>query len=313
MKPPLVLGNSGQDGGSLAQALLAEGCAVHGTTRDHRAASFAGLERLGIRERITLSSLEPADFAATKAFLERTPVDEIYNLSGQSSVATSFVDPRGTFESIATATLNVLECLRLLRTPARYYSAGSSEMFGDTPKPADEATPPRPLSPYGLAKAAAHHAVTHYREVHGLFATTGILFNHESPLRPAHFVTQKIVSTAVRIAGGSDERLTLGSVDIRRDWGWAPDYVDAMRRILRHGAPDDFVIGTGRSHTLREFVERAFTLAGLAARDHVDFDPGLLRPADIMSSESDPAKAERVLGWRATRDLDGVIRGLIAG
>ena len=155
--------------------------------------------------------------------------------------------------------------------------------------------------------------MTHYREVHGLFAATGILFNHESPLRPAHFVTQKIVSTAIRIAGGSAERLTLGSVDIRRDWGWAPDYVDAMRRILRLEAPDDFVIGTGRSHTLREFVERAFTLVGLDAGDHVDFDPGLLRPADIVSSVSDPAKAERVLGWRATRDLDGVIRGMIAG
>jgi len=281
MKSALVIGISGQDGGYLAQALLAEGRAVHGTSRDHRAASFAGLERLGIRERITLSSLEPADFAATKAFLERTPVDEIYNLSGQSSVATSFVDPRGTFESIATATLNVLECLRLLRTPARYYSAGSSEMFGDTPKPADEATPPRPLSPYGLAKAAAHHAVTHYREVHGIYATTGILFNHESPLRGLEFVTRKITDGAAKIKLGKLDCIELGNLDARRDWGYAKEYVEGMHRMLQAPEPETYVLATGR------------------------------RPAEVDLLIGDPARAREKLGWAATTTLEELCRMMV--
>ena len=158
---------------------------------------------------------------------------------------------------------------------------------------------------------AAHHAVANYREAYGLFASTGILFNHESPLRPPHFVTQKIVSTAVRIADGSPERLSLGNVDISRDWGWAPEYVEAMWCILQHDRPDDFVVATGRSHSLREFVEKVFAAVGLVARDHVDTDPCLARPTDILASAADPAKSRAVLGWQAGADLDAIVDRLV--
>jgi GDPmannose 4,6-dehydratase len=254
----------------------------------------------------------PADFSSVMSLLQRQPVDEIYNLSGQSSVAASFRHPLETFDSITVATMNLLECLRLLGRPVRFYNAGSSEVFGNTTAPADESTPFNPRSPYGIAKVAAHHAVANYREAYGLFAATGILFNHESPLRPAHFVTQKIVSTAVRIANGSHERLALGNIDITRDWGWAPEYVEAMWRILQHGKPDDFVVATGQSHSLREFVDRTFAAVELRADEHVDADPGLARPTDITASAANPTKARAVLGWQATSDLDAIIYSLVA-
>lgn len=312
MKRALIIGISGQDGGYLARLLLEKGYEVHGSSREHETAAFPNLRRLGIRDRVGLHAAMPADFSSVMSLLQRLQVDEIYNLSGQSSVAASFRHPLETFDSITVATMNLLECLRLLGRPVRFYNAGSSEVFGNTPEPADESTRFNPRSPYGIAKVAAHHAVANYREAYGLFASTGILFNHESPLRPSHFVTQKIVSAAVRIADGSAERLALGNVDISRDWGWAPEYVEAMWRIVQHDRPDDFVVATGRSHSLREFVDRVFAAVGLAARDHVDTDPGLSRPTDIVVSAADPAKARAVLGWRAESDLDAVVRRLVA-
>jgi GDPmannose 4,6-dehydratase len=238
--------------------------------------------------------------------------DEIYNLSGQSSVAASFRHPLETFDSITVATMNLLECLRRLGRPVRFHNAGSSEIFGNTSSPADETTPFHPRSPYGIAKVAAHHAVANYREAYGLAASTGILFNHESPLRPAHFVTQKIVSAAVRIAAGSRERLRLGNVDVTRDWGFAPEYVDAMWRIVQHDPPEDFVVATGMTHSLREFIDRVFAALGLDAGDHMDVDPGLVRPTDIESSRADPTKARAVLGWRPEYDLERIVRDLVA-
>lgn len=307
----LIIGVSGQDGSYLARLLLDEGYEVHGSSRLHETAAFPNLVRLGIRDRVRLHVAMPADFSGMLSLLQRLPVDEIYNLSGQSSVAASFLHPLETFESIAVATMNLLECLRVLDRPARFYNAGSSEVFGNTSMPAVESTPFNPRSPYGIAKVAAHHAVANYREAYGLFASTGILFNHESPLRPAHFVTQKIISAAVRIANGSQERLALGNLDVSRDWGWAPEYVGAMWRILQHDRPDDFVVATGRSHRLREFVERAFAAVGLRAEEHVDADPGLARPTDITASVGNPAKARAMLGWEPESDLDAVIRQLL--
>jgi len=312
VKRALVIGISGQDGAYLARFLLAKGYEVHGSSREQETAAFPNLRRLGIRERVTLHSAHPADFSSVMSLLLGLPVDEIYNLSGQSSVAASFRHPLETFDSITVATMNLLECLRRLGRPVRFYNAGSSEIFGNTPSPADETTPFHPRSPYGIAKVAAHHAVANYREAYGLAASTGILFNHESPLRPAHFVTQKIVSAAVRIAAGSRERLRLGNVDVTRDWGFAPEYVDAMWRIVQHDPPEDFVVATGMTHSLREFIDRVFAALGLDAGDHMDVDPGLVRPTDIESSRADPTKARAVLGWRPEYDLERIVSDLVA-
>lgn len=183
-------------------------------------------------------------------------------------------------------------------------------LFGNTPVPADENTPFHPRSPYATAKAAAHYAVANYREAYGLFACTGILFNHESPLRPARFVTQKIITAAKRIAGGSKERLVLGNLDICRDWGWAPEYVEAMWRIVQQEKPDDFVVATGEMHSLREFAETAFRKVGQDLNEHLDTDAALLRPSDIAQSVGNPAKAHRQLGWSAATDFDALIEKL---
>jgi GDPmannose 4,6-dehydratase len=207
--------------------------------------------------------------------------------------------------------MNLLECIRLLKHPVKFYNAGSSEVFGNTPQPAIETTPYHPRSPYATAKAAAHYAVTNYREAYGLFACTGILFNHESPLRPSRFVTSKIVSTAVRIAKGSGEKLELGKMDIYRDWGWAPDYVDAMWRILQQDNPDDFVVATGEERSLEDFVSCVFAQLELDWKEHVESDASLFRPSDIERSCGNAAKAEARLGWKARHCFDEVIRLLV--
>lgn len=307
----LIIGVSGQDGTYLADLLLKKGYEVHGTSRDHEASSFSNLSRFKIREKIRFHSMSLGDFRSVLTVLQETQPDEIYNLGGQTSVGLSFSYPVETFESISVGTINILECLRLLKFPVRFYNAGSSEVFGNTPVPATEDSPYRPRSPYATAKAAAHYAVANYREAYGLFACTGILFNHESPLRPARFVTRKIVSTAVRIANGSDERLRLGNLDIHRDWGWAPEYVDAMWRILQHEVPEDFVIATGQMHSLRDFVGMVFSALNLEVEDHVESDASLLRPSDIERSVGSPKKAEMLQGWKAAKLLPQIVEALI--
>jgi len=204
-----------------------------------------------------------------------------------------------------------LECLRLLGHPVKFYNAGSSEMFGNTKKPATEETPFHPRSPYATAKAAAHYAVTNYREAYGIFACTGILFNHESPLRPERFVTQKIVSTAVRIANGSKEKLTLGRLDIRRDWGWAPEYVEAMWRMLQQKKPDDYVVATGEEHSLQQFVAETFRQLKLDWRKHVVSDRKLFRPSDIERSCGNASKARHKLGFKSKIGFKKIISSLI--
>jgi GDPmannose 4,6-dehydratase len=255
--------------------------------------------------------MTPTDFSSVLTLLRHVEADEIYNLSGQSSVGLSFRQPLETFDSITIATMHLLECIRLLEKPVRFYNAGSSEVFGNTPIPADESTSFRPRSPYATAKAAAHNAVANYREAYGLHASTGILFNHESPFRPERFVTSKVVRAASRIAAGSRERLSLGNLSVQRDWGWAPEYVDAMWRIVQHEPADDFVIATGRSHSLREFVERVFASVHLDARDHVDEHAEPARPSDIAVSAGNPAKAHAELGWKASYDLDMIVREMV--
>lgn len=243
--------------------------------------------------------------------LQRADVDEIYNLAGQTSVGMSFEYPVETFDSILIGTMNLLECIRLLKKPVRFYNAGSSEVFGNTEGPANEETAFRPRSPYATAKAAAHYAVANYREAYGLFACTGVLFNHESPLRPTRFVTSKIVSTAVRIANGSKEKLVLGNIDVCRDWGWAPDYVDAMWRILQQNSPEDFVIATEEAHSLKEFVAETFACLGLDWQEHVQTSPNFLRPSDITFNCGDAFKAKSMLGWVARNKFHDVLKLLV--
>ena len=267
MKKALIIGVSGQDGAYLAKLLLEKGYEVHGTSRDHEVSSFTNLSALGIKNHLQLNSMVTSDFRSVLTALQKADADEIYNLAGQTSVGMSFSYPVETFDSILIGTMNLLECIRLLKKPCRFYNAGSSEVFGNTERPADEETKYHPRSPYATAKAAAHYAVANYREAYGLFAATGVLFNHESPLRPSRFVTRKIVSTAVRIANGSKERLQLGNVDVHRDWGWAPEYVEAMWRILQHDQAEDFVIATGQMHSLSQFVDQVFAVLGLAAKN----------------------------------------------
>lgn len=311
MKKALIIGVSGQDGAYLARLLLSKGYKVHGTSRDHEVSTFANLQTLGIKESVTPHSMVTSDFRSVLTVLQETKADEIYNLAGQTSVGMSFAYPVETFDSILIGTMNLLECIRLLKKPVKFYNAGSSEIFGNTLKPATEQTPFHPRSPYATAKAAAHYAVSNYREAYGLFSSTGILFNHESPLRPLRFVTSKIVATAVRIARGSKEKLVLGNMDVYRDWGWAPDYVDAMWIILQQDKPDDYVIATGREHSLRDFVRDVFDHLGVDWAEHVVTDPSLFRPSDITRSCGNSAKARKKLGWRARHTFPHVIKLLV--
>lgn len=313
MKKALICGVSGQDGGYLAQLLLGKGYQVWGTSRDAQMASFANLEHLGIRQQVEVLSMAPSDFRSVLNTLSRSEPDEIYFLSGQSSVGLSFDQPAESIESIVYGALNLLEAVRFLGRPVRIYHASSGECFGDVPTggQADENTPFRPRSPYGVAKASAHWLIANYREAYGLYCCNGILFNHESPLRPARFVTRKIVAAACRIATGSAERLSLGRLDIARDWGWSPDFVDAMWRMLQQDAPDDYVISTGESHTLESFVATAFAQVGLDWQAHVDIDPILFRPSEIAHSAGNPDKAMKGLGWKAAVAFPALIANLV--
>ncbi|MGH8720677.1 MAG: GDP-mannose 4,6-dehydratase [Burkholderiales bacterium] len=296
----LICGISGQDGAYLAQLLLGKGYEVSGTSRDAGAAPFHNLVRLGVRERVAVHSMDLGDFRSVLQALERTAPDEIYNLAGQTSVGLSFEQPVEAFDSIAIGTLNLLEAIRFRKKAAKLYNACSSECFGDcTSGAANEDTPFRPRSTYATAKAAGHWAVENYREAYGLWVCSGILFNHDSPLRPERFATRKAVAAACRIAGGSKERLKLGDLSVVRDWGWAPEYVEAMWKMLQREKPRDYVIASGRSCPLEEFVREVFGALDLDWKQHVDFDPSLVRPLDLRVSRGDPRRAAAELGWQA--------------
>lgn len=313
-KHALICGISGQDGAYLAQLLLSKGYVVWGTSRDAQAASFNNLSLLGIKEQVILVSMASNDFRSVLSTLKHSDPDEVYFLSGQTSVGLSFEQPVETLESITLGTLNLLEAVRFLDRPIKLYHASSSECFGDAGTTAsDENTPFHPRSPYAVAKASAHWLVANYREAYGLFACNGILFNHESPLRPARFVTRKIISAACRIAKGSMEKLELGKLNIVRDWGWAPEYVEAMWRMLQQDKVDDFIIATGEANSLEEFVNIAFDSLALDWRDHVISSSALFRPTDLFWSQGNPAKAERLLGWQPSSKMREVIHKMIDG
>lgn len=276
--------------------------------------SFRNLKRLGLTRSVQLESMAVTDFRSVLQVLRKTEPDEIYNLAGQTSVGLSFQQPVETLESIVIGTLNVLEAIRLVERPIRFYNAGSSECFGDTAGvPATEATPFRPRSPYAVAKSAAFWEVANYREAYGLHACSGILYNHESPLRPERFVTRKIVSAAVRIAAGSKQTLLLGNLHIERDWGWAPEYVEAMFLMLQQTDARDYVIATGEVNSLEDFVDAAFREVGLSWREHVELDPKLIRPTDLSRGLGDPSLAAKELGWTAKYRMRDVVRLMVEG
>jgi GDPmannose 4,6-dehydratase len=308
----LICGISGQDGAYLARWLLECGYEVWGSSRDVGGAGFANLRRLGVHDRVRLLSMAPEDFRSVFVALRAANPDEVYYLAGQSSVGLSFELPAETLQSVVLGTLNMLEACRLMDRPVRLYHAGSSECFGDANgEPANEQTPFRPRSPYAVAKASAFWLVDNYREAYGLHACSGILFNHESPLRPSRFVTQKIIGAAWRIANGSKERLQLGRLDIARDWGWAPEYVVAMHRMLQQDTPRDYVIATGHTHTLEQFVETAFSQLGLVWQDHVEQRQELMRPNELTVSRADPSLAATQLQWQATSSMTQVVSKMI--
>ena len=311
-KKALIFGVSGQDGAYLAKLLLSKGYTVCGTSRDAQISSFRNLEYLEIRDRVGLESTALNDFRSVLQVLFKTRPDEVYNLAGQTSVGLSFEQPVETLESIAVGTLNILEAIRFIGEPIKFYNAASSEVFGDiNGAAADESTAFSPRSPYAVAKATAFWEVANYREAYGLFACSGILFNHDSPLRPERFVTQKAISSACRIAAGKQDKLYLGNIDIQRDWGWAEDYVEAMYLMLQQEQPDDYVIATGESHKLAEFIEIAFRLVGLDWRDYVISDNELRRPTDIAVSRGSPKKAREKLGWEAKHKIADIVRMMI--
>lgn len=311
-KKALIIGVSGQDGSYLAQYLLSKGYEVYGTSRDSDRSSFQGLKKLGVLNKVKLLSMSLIDFRSVMQTILQIVPDEIYNLAGQSSVGLSFLQPVETLESISIGTLNILEVLRFHKLPTRFYNASSSECFGDTGgKAANEETPFMPRSPYAVAKATAYWQVANYREAYNLFACSGILFNHESPLRPKRFVTKKIIDAACEISQGGKEKLVLGNISIKRDWGWAPEFVEAMYLILQQEKPSDFVIATGKNLSLEQFVQKAFAYFNLDYREYTTNDNSLFRPADISESLGDPSKAEILLGWKAKYGVNDVIRMMI--
>ena len=312
MKKALICGVSGQDGAYLAELLLKQGYTVCGTSRDAQISPFQNLVHLGIKDQVKLESMSLTDFRSVLQVLTKIQPDEVYNLAGQTSVGLSFGQPVETLESIATGTLNLLEAIRFLGATIKLYNAGSSECFGDTGNvAAEENTAFRPRSPYAVAKSAAFWEVANYREAYGLFACSGILFNHESPLRPERFVTQKIIATACRIAQGSKEKLYLGNMSIQRDWGWAQEYVEAMYLMLQQSQPDDYVIATGESTSLEDFVAAAFLSLYLDWHDHVVVDSSLFRPTDLAVGRGNPSKAKKQLGWEARYKMADVVRMMV--
>ncbi|MBK8249447.1 MAG: GDP-mannose 4,6-dehydratase [Gemmatimonadetes bacterium] len=319
MKIALITGITGQDGSYLAELLLAKGYHVHGLVR--RASTFnrGRIDHLALdpalAERFTLHYGDMADGSSLRRVVELVKPDEVYNLAAQSHVRVSFDQPEYTADIVATGTLRLLEAVRehIDRTgrAVRIYQAGSSEMFGAEAPPQSESTPFHPRSPYAVSKVAAHwHAVNH-REAYGMFVANGILFNHESPRRGESFVTRKISLAVARIAAGRQSALALGNLDARRDWGFAGDYVEAMWRMLQHHTPGDYVVATGESHSVREFVEAAFGHAGLEWERFVKLDPKYLRPSEVDHLLGDPSRVKRELGWTPTVTFQELVRRMV--
>ncbi|NMO13715.1 GDP-mannose 4,6-dehydratase [Pyxidicoccus fallax] len=298
-KRALITGITGQDGSYLAELLLSKGYEVHGMVRRSSEEKFERIQHL--HGKIQLHQGDLLDQFSLAALLNLVKPDEVYNLAAQSFVPTSWNQPVLTGEFTALGVTKMLEAIRHTRPQVRFYQASSSEMFGKVlAVPQTEETPFYPRSPYGVAKAYGHHITVNYRESFGLFAVSGILFNHESPRRGLEFVTRKVTYNVARIKLGLQEKLPMGNLDAKRDWGFAGDYVDAMWRMLQQPEPDDYVIATNETHTVRELVEIAFGRVGLDWQKHVHIDPAFVRPAEVDLLIGDYAKAKKKLGWEPT-------------
>ena len=307
----LITGVTGQDGSYLSEFLLEKGYRVFGMVRRLSSPNMAHLE--GVRDRIEILDGDLMDQSSLNQVVRHAQPDEIYNLAAQSFVATSFGQPVLTGEVTALGALRLLESVRSHAPHARVYQAASSEMFGQVDRePQDETTPFHPRSPYGVAKVYAYWACINYREAYSLFVSNGILFNHESPRRGLEFVTRRITDGVARIAAGKTKSFSLGNMDAKRDWGYAPDYVELMWKVLQHPHPEEFVGATGESHTVREFAEEAFRVAGISDwQSHVTTDPRLERPSDVHNLRGDASKAKRVLGWEARTRFKDLVRIMV--
>ncbi len=309
-KTALITGVTGQDGSYLAELLLDEGYEVHGMVRRSSTEKFDRIEHL--RDKITLHQADLLDQRSLSDALKASRPDEIYNLAAMSFVAVSWIQPTLTAEFTGVGVTRILEAMREVCPEARFYQASSSEMFGKVQEvPQNEATPFYPRSPYGVAKAYGHFITVNYRESYDLHATSGILFNHESPRRGLEFVTRKITWHAAAIKLGLTDKLKLGNLDAERDWGYAKDYVKAMWLMLQQDDPQDFVIATGETHTVRRCLEIAFDQAGIEIGDHVQIDDSLRRPAEVDQLIGDRSKAERMLGWAPETSFEELIRLMV--
>jgi GDPmannose 4,6-dehydratase len=303
-KVALITGITGQDGSYLAEQLLDKGYVVHGLIRRSSTFNTDRIEHLyrdphDPEARLFLHYGDLTDGSRLTTLLEKVAPGEIYHLGAQSHVRVSFDEPEFTGEVTGLGTTRLLEAIRASEVPARFYQASSSEMFGATPPPQDESTPFYPRSPYAAAKVYAYWMVRNYREAYGIYACNGILFNHESPRRGETFVTRKITMAVARIAAGLQDELYLGNLDARRDWGYAPEYTDAMWRMLQADEPSDYVVATGTSYSVGDFVRMAFEHAGLDWEKHVKFDPRYLRPTEVDDLIGDASRAKELLGWEA--------------
>ena len=311
-KTALIVGITGQDGAYLAENLLNRGYKIVGTSRDFYSADLSKLKILGIEKDIEIISLSPTDFRSVLTSLIKIRPQEIYNLSGQTSVGLSFEQPVEAMESIAGATLNFLEAIRYLDRDIRFFNAGSSDCFGDTGTiKANEKSQFKPLSPYAIAKCASFWQVSSYRSSYSMYCCSGILSNHESPLRGDRFVTKKIVNKAKKIKLGLETTLELGNIDITRDWGWSPDYVEAMYLMLNNKKADDYIICTGDSHTLEDFIKLTFEKLDLNYKNHLVVNKKFFRPSDIKNSFLSPNKINKNLSWKASKKLDSIIQQML--
>ena len=312
MKTALICGVTGQDGAYLARLLLQKDYVVYGTSRDVAGSSRRNLRLLDIDEHIQYLTLDVTDYKSVLTALQKSNPDEIYNLTGQSSVSVSYELPFETIRSFTLGVLNLMEGVRFLDLTPKLFNASSGECFGETNlEPAHESTAFSPKSPYSVAKASAYWSVANYRSAYNLYACSGILFSHESPLRNDNFVSKKIISTACAIKQGKTDKLILGNLDIERDWGWAPEFVEAMWLMLQPDSARDYVLCTGKTYSLREFVELSFKAVGLNYEDHLEVSPAFFRPNDIARSAGSPLKVAEELGWRAQIHLPEVINMMV--
>jgi GDPmannose 4,6-dehydratase len=304
----LICGISGQDGSYLAKLLLDRGFEVWGSSRNVEQNRFANLHKLGIADAVRLVSLDSGDVDSVVQLLRRVKPENVFNLAGQSSVGVSFGQPVATMESVAMATFHLLEGIRVSGLDLRFFNAGSTECFGNTGDGvANEESALRPCSPYAIAKASAYWTVANYRSAYKMYSCTGLLSNHESPLRPAHFVTSKIIHTVARLALGQKVELILGNLAVERDWGWAPEFVEAIALLLEQPEAGDYIIATGTSHTLTEFVATAFELVGRDWREHTTVNEHLIRPTDVATIKVDVSKIATHVGWKARWHMKEVI------